>query len=1280
MSRYPYHITLLLLSMLLMSAGRGWAQASLMATGLRCEQRTDPSGIDTRLPRLSWQLQGDQRGLLQTAYQVLVASSPEKLGKGMGDLWNSGKVASDQSIMVRYRGALLKSRMACYWKVRVWTTAGESSWSRTGRWSMGLLEGGDWQARWIGYEHGFPWDSVSKFSRLSARYFRREFQAGQAIKKATLYIIGLGHYEAYINGEKIGDQVLAEAPTDYTQSVKYNTFDVTAACRGGMNALGVVVGNGRYFTMRPQYKPKKIKEFGYPKLLLQLEIEYANGSRQRIVSDDSWKFTADGPIRSNNEYDGEEYDATRELTGWNRPGYDDDKWLKPQLVGAPGGRIGAQMNEPIKVKALVTPIGLVEQKPGTWILDMGQNMAGWVQLKARGQRGNKVILRFGETLQKDGALYTANLRDAKVTDVYTLKGEGEEIWHPVFVFHGFRYVEINGYPGKPAIDDFEGQVVYDDLATIGEFRTSNPLINQVYQNAYWGILSNYKGMPLDCPQRNERMPWLGDRAAGALGESYIFDNESLYAKWLDDIGEAQKPDGSLPDVAPAYWNYYSDNMTWPGTYILIADMLYRQFGDIGPIEKHYASMKKWLDYMRLKYAKDDLMTKDKYGDWCVPPESPELIHSRDSSRNTNGQLIATAYYYHLLMLIHDFAGLLKKGPDEERFLALAQRVKRTFNAKYLDSRTFRYDNNTVTANLLPLYFGMAPEPYRRTVFGNMVTVIEKGNNSHISTGVIGSQWLMRGLTDYGRPDLAYRIASNSDYPSWGYMVRQGATTIWELWNGNTADPAMNSHNHIMLLGDLITWFYRDLAGISAGEPGYKTIILKPAFPDSLSEVSGSFRTPYGVVKSAWKWQDNKINWAITIPGNTRAQVFFPADDGGPITEDGWKLADIKAARVIRKEKGRVLVELGSGTYSFTVLTGMGKETASSQRASTEPVQQEPERRGIIGDEFIFDKAPYPECHAATIAETKEGLVAAWFGGTKERNPDVCIWVSRRDKGAARWTEAIQVADGIQDTLRYACWNPVLYQVPGGELLLFYKVGPSPSKWKGWLIRSRDGGISWSRPQALPEGFLGPIKNKPVLLSDGELICPSSTEGNGWKVHFELTADAGKTWKMAGPVPGPYQGIQPSILFYKDGSLQALCRSQNRAILASWSNDNGKSWSPLAPIGLPNNNSGTDAVTLADGRQLLVYNHVLPPAGQAKGARSPLNVALSPDGKEWYAALVLEKDTLGQYSYPSVIQSADGIVHIVYTWRREKIKHVAIDPSKLVLKKIERGEWPDLSKK
>jgi len=342
-------------------------------------------------------------------------------------------------------------------------------------------------------------------------------------------------------------------------------------------------------------------------------------------------------------------------------------------------------------------------------------------------------------------------------------------------------------------------------------------------------------------------------------------------------------------------------------------------------------------------------------------------------------------------------------------------------------------------------------------------------------------------------------------------------------------------------------------------------------------------------------------------------------------------------------------------------------------------QTNPWRKGIITDEFLYEKASFPECHASTIAQTKTGIVAAFFGGTKERNPDVCIWVCRQVNG--KWTAPENVANGIQnDTLRYACWNPVLYQVPNGELMLFYKIGPSPSKWKGFLKTSADGGITWSAQKALPEGFLGPIKNKPVLLNNGTLICPTSTEDKGWDVHFELTVDHGKTWKMIGPVArGEVQGaIQPSILFHKDGRLQALCRSRDRAIVETWSGDNGLTWSPLAKTSLPNNNSGTDAVTLKDGRQLLVYNHVLPPGKEVKGARTPLNVAISNDGKTWYAVLILEDSPISQYSYPAVIQTSDGMVHVVYTWRRQRIKHVVIDPRKLELKEIKNGGWPKVA--
>lgn len=858
------------------------AAAQIEVKELRCEMLNNPVGIDVMSPRLSWQIVSNERNVFQTAYEIMVASSKEKLNKGEGDLWKSGKISSSQSVLVSYNGKALSSRMNCYWKIRSYTNKGTTAWSEAASWSMGLLDQNDWKAKWIGMDKAFPWDSVTQFSRLSARYLRKEFQTTTTIKKATAYIVGLGMYELYINGKKTGDQVLAPAATDYRKSVFYNTFDVTTLLNKGSNVIATVLGNGRFFTMRQDYKPKKINTFGYPKLLFQLEIEYADGKKKTIMSDESWKLTTDGPIRTNNEYDGEEYDATRELTGWDKPGYNDSKWMKPELVKAPGGKITAQMNTPMKIMQVIKPVSVKELKAGTYIMDMGQNFAGWVSMQVKGAKGTVVQLRFAESLQKDGSLYVANLRDAKVTDKYTLKGEGLETWQPAFVYHGFRYVEISNYPGVPTVNDFEGKLVYDDMETTGTFESSNTTLNKIHRNAWWGIASNYKGMPVDCPQRNERQPWLGDRATGSSGEAFLFGNAALYAKWLDDIEQSQTPEGSIPDVAPAFWNYYSDNVTWPGTYILVADMLYRQYGDNAPIKKHYASMKKWMEYMQSKYMKDHLITKDKYGDWCVPPESPELIRSRDSLRNTDGTLIATAYYYQLLKIMSRFAVIAKQEQDIKKNNELLTNIYKAFNNKFLDSLDGHYDNNTITANLLPFSFGMVPYNHTSKVFDNICRRI-KADSMHISTGVIGTQWLMRTLTQDGKGDIAYHLASNTSYPSWGYMAEQGATTIWELWNGNTANPQMNSQNHVMLLGDLLVWMYEDLAGIKTFS-GYHELFMQPAFNCGLDSVNASYASVYGKIVSNWKIQGNELVWNIEIPANCTAHIRIPST--GVITESG----------------------------------------------------------------------------------------------------------------------------------------------------------------------------------------------------------------------------------------------------------------------------------------------------------------------------------------------------------------------------------------------------------
>lgn len=1233
---------------------------------LRCEMLDNPEGIGTITPRLSWEINSKERNVTQNAYRIIVSSSLEKLKQNEGDLWDSGE-KKEKNTIVRYEGAGLKSRMNIWWKVKSFTNKGESDWSSPAKFSTGLSLSSEWSAKWIGLDKAFPGDNLEMHSRLAARYLRKEFNSSNTVKSAKVYIAGLGVYELYINGEKIGNQVLAPVPTDYRKSVMYNTFDVTKHIQTGKNAIGTILGNGRFFNSRQNYKPHKILTFGFPKMLMQLEIEYTDGTTQIIVSDETWKIFVNGPIISNNEWDGEEYDARKEIPGWNFPGYNDRKWLKAELVEQPGGVLTAQMTENMIIHENIKPIAINHLNKDTFILDMGQNMTGWLQLKATGPKGTEIKLHFAETINKDGNIYVDNLRSAWCTDKYIMKGEGEESWEPSFVFHGFRYVQITGYPGNPTVNDFTGKVVYDKMKTSGSFESSNDILNKIHKNAYWGILGNYKGIPLDCPQRDERQPWLGDRTMGCLGESFIFDNENLYVKWMDDIQQSQKENGQLSDIAPPFYMiYYSDNMTWPAAYLTVGDMIYTQFGNKDPIVKHYPFMKKWMDYMKNNYMDNYIVTKDKYGDWCVPPESQELIHSLDPARKTDGALIATAYYYKLLQLMQKFAYLSNNPQDIPEYANLATNIKNAFNNKFYNHTEKYYGNNTVTANILPLAFGMVEPQNENAVFNQVITKIAITDKLHLSTGVIGTQWLMRELTKRGRADLAYSIASQKTYPGWGYMVEQGATTIWELWNGDTANPRMNSRNHVMLLGDLITWMYEDLAGIKThkNHPGFRFLWMKPHPTETLTSVNASYQSPSGIIKSNWELKNGLFTWNITIPANVRANILIPASNLEDITENGKPVMDTEGLKYVRVEEGRVNLEIGSGSYTFKCTYGEAQNRW---------------KKGVITQEFICENPPFPESHASTIAETKEGhLIASWFGGTKERNPDVCIWVSRLIDG--EWTYPENVANGIiNDTLRYACWNPVLYQVPGGELQLYYKVGPNVAGWKGKIITSIDGGVTWSAPKDLPEGFIGPVKNKPVLLKNGNLLAPSSTEGDGWRVHFEVTKDFGKTWDKIGPINDgqEFKIIQPSILTYKDGSLQILCRSQQRSVIESWSKDNGKTWTAPAKTMLPNNNSGTDAVTLRDGRQLLVYNHVLPhdtlPRG--KGARTPLNVAISEDGKTWYAALVLEDSPISQYSYPSVIQSKDGMIHIVYTWRRKAIKHVKIDPDQLILSKIENMQWP-----
>jgi alpha-L-rhamnosidase len=1068
--------------------------AALRVGDLRCEHRVDPLGIDIAQPRLSWVLHSAERGEKQSAYQFIVASSGEKLRANSGDLWDTGRVMSDTSVLVPYAGKVLTSHTECFWKVRVWDANGKvSDWSKPAKWTMGILSPSEWNAKWIGldgedqtnaltgtswiwFPEGDPaksapletnyfrrvitipagrvikqavfqytgdneargwinendigarnnfktvkWNDVStrieagkayafcltginggdapnpagviglltieftegepiviqtdekwKVSksapkgwntpefddsrwvaakiigpagmqpwgeartsenrRIAARWLRKEFAVEKKISRATAYFSGLGSSELYLNGKKVGDAVLSPALSQYDERVYYVTYDVTKQIRRGANAVGAVLGGGRFYSDRSKVYAGTVN-FGWPKMYLHLRLEHDDGSVTEIVSDESWKLTIDGPITSNGEFDGEEYDARKEFIDWMKPRSSDSPlrfvsaasalltnvsvWQNAEVVAATQGQLVAQMNEPIRVTQRLKPIAMNEVKSGVFVFDLGQNMVGWCQLKVRGPAGTTVQLRHAETTNADGTLYMANLRGAQVTDRYTLKGEGTETWQPRFTYHGFRFVEVTGFPGKPALDALEGEVAHDDLAAAGGFACSNELLNRIYNNVVWGTRGNYRSIPTDCPQRDERQGWLGDRSEECKGESYIFNVAPLYLKWRLDISDAQKPSGSIPDVAPAYWPIYSDNVTWPSSAIFIPNMLRRQFGDTASISRDYDSSKKWIEYM-LGFATNHIIARDSYGDWCVPPEEPSLIHSKDPARQTDKALLATSYFYHDLRLMERYARMLGKTADAQHWAKLADEFKSAFNDRFLNRDKGQYDNGSQTSCVLPLAFNLVPEDMKKRIFARLVDKIENETKWHIGTGLIGGQYLNRVLSDNGRADLAYRIAAQKDYPSWGYMVEQGATTIWELWNGNTADPAMNSGNHVMLVGDLGIWLYEYLAGIAPDDahPGFKHIVMKPHPVGDLKWVKASHRSPYGLIRSEWKRDGDRFDWQIEIPANTTTTVYVPARNATSVTEGGESVSTLNGGAFVMMEKGYALFRLGSGKYHF----------------------------------------------------------------------------------------------------------------------------------------------------------------------------------------------------------------------------------------------------------------------------------------------------------------------------------------------------------------------------
>ncbi len=900
--RLLFFLTLAATSLLLFACND---KLNISITNPNVEQQVHEQPLATAQPRFSWNYGTNRRSdeenptteseVIQQNYRIIVATTNENAEKNIGDLWDSGVVPSSQMLYIPYAGKELKSRDKAYWKVITTVTAKGGKKAKlesdVKSFEISLLNQEDWQAKWIGHE--FEDDVLVGKTRLAARYLRKEFALKSEVSEARLYVSGMGVYSAYLNGQEIApDELLKPTLSWYSKRVYFNTYDVTEMLQQGDNAVGIILEGGRYTSLRynaanPNWDgTDHVFGFGTPRLLLQLEVTYKDGQKETIVSNETWKITNRGPIRTANEWDGETYDENFDLGDWNQAEYDDSAWLQAELVEAPEGQLSPQPNPNIKVMGWVQPHD-VFKKGDKWIIDMGQNMVGVLYVDNKHfaglECGDTVMFRYAETLNSDSTLFTKNLRSAECTDYYIAsKTPANDWWKPMFVYHGFRYVEITGLHGNLPTNlewGFIGLPMYDEMPMTGEFITSNKIINAVYKNATRGIRGNYRSMPTDCPQRDERMGWTGDRTTGNYGESYIFNNHQLYAKWLTDGDDSQWDNGSLANVIPPYWRGYTDNMTWPGAMVTVTDMLYTRFGDLEPIRQHYAAWKKWMLHMKNDYMRAGLMPRDTYGDWCMPPESLELIHSNDATRITDATVISTPFYCYLCGKMAKFAEILGFDEDVTFFQKEITTSTIAFNDKYFNRVTGVYANNTVTANILPLWFGMVPKGLEDKVMESIVDKTENECGGHVSTGVVGIQQLMRCLTEYGHGDLALKIASNDSYPSWGYMYRNGATTIWELWNGNTADPAMNSGNHVMLLGDLILWEYEYLGGIRALEPGYSKIQLKPYPIEGLDVVNCAYNSVSGRIESNWKREGKRFEWDFTIPANTTAEVCLPTANG-----------------------------------------------------------------------------------------------------------------------------------------------------------------------------------------------------------------------------------------------------------------------------------------------------------------------------------------------------------------------------------------------------------------
>jgi len=897
------------------------SQNPISISGNQCDGRINPMGIEVKNPRFSWVINSKEKDTDQSAYQIIVADTEELLKKNIGNVWDSKIVKSDQSTGVQYDGPSLSSEKKYYWKVKIYDQAGKTTpWSEMATWQMGLLLTSDWEkAIWIGFEDladsmkvvpGIHGDGDKLGNKAVKRSivpeFRKEFSVENKIKGATLFISGLGHYEASINGQKIGQSFLSPGWTNYDKVCLYNSYDVTALLKEGKNAIGVIVGNGFYNINRERYR-KLVIAYGYPKMISKLKIDYKDGTSSTIVSGTDWKCSP-SPIVYSSIYGGEDYDATLVQKGWDKPEFDDSKWKMAERVATPKGKLTAETDFALTIREAIKVKKTLLTEPKKYLYDFGQNCSGIIELKVKGKRGSIIKLTPGELITTDKKI-NQNASGGPYYFSYTLSGDGIETWRPKFTYYGFRYVLVEGAAPESEKQSTEGAKIIDlqllhtsnSAPKNGEFECSNQLFNQIYSLIDWAVRSNLASVVTDCPHR-EKLGWLEQTYLMGASLQYNYNLYPLYRKVVRDMMDAQTSDGLIPDIAPEYVPFeegFRDSPEWGSAGVILPWMIWQWYGDRSVIEEAMPMMIKYVTYLGTKA--DNHILSHGLGDWFdYGPTTP------GEAQLTPKALTATAIYYYDVLLLSKMMELTGSKEDAIKMAALAQDVKTAFNDKFFDPSKKAYSTGSQTAMAMPLCVGLVNEKDKKEVFRNLVDSITKSGKS-LTAGDIGFHFLVKALEEGGGSQLLYDMNFRNDVPGYGFQLKKGATALTESW------PALEevSNNHLML-GHIMEWFYTGLGGIKQEENSvaFKNIVIHPEIVGDISWVKSSYQSPYGLIRSDWKKTQNILEMTISVPSNTTATIFFPTNQQTSVTENG------KKTTVSKTSDGKYYCKVGSGNYIF----------------------------------------------------------------------------------------------------------------------------------------------------------------------------------------------------------------------------------------------------------------------------------------------------------------------------------------------------------------------------